>query len=195
MPHYLWTVSFVNRDRRFPGLASRVSRARFPWMRVLAQAGRILLVGLCLGVAAGVVRGFPEIAEAAGAEGACLPPVTDEPAARWVDLEEAAELHDSPSVAFVDAREHDEFVAGHVSGALSAPMATGVIDEELVEVLRGSTTVVVYDDTHEECAHSTRLAALLASSGISDVRVMQGGMPSWLEAGYPAEAGTCRLCP
>jgi len=164
-------------------------------MRVLAQAGRVLLVGLCLGVAAGVVRGFPEIAAAEETEGFCLPPVADEPSTHWVDVGQAAELHGSPGVAFVDARERDEFVAGHVSGALSAPMGTGVVDEELVQMLRGSSTVVVYDDTHEECAHSTRLAALLASSGISDVRVMQGGMPSWLEAGHAAEAGTCRLCP
>lgn len=164
-------------------------------MGVLAQCGRVLAVGLCLGLAVGLIRGFPAIAEAPADEGACLPPVDDEPTVRWIDVDEAVVLHRSPSVAFVDARARDEFVAGHVSGALSAPMDRGVIDEELVQMLRGSETVVTYDDTRDGCADSARLASLLASDGISDVRVMEGGMPEWLQAGHAAEAGTCRLCP
>lgn len=164
-------------------------------MRVLAQAGRVLAVGLCLGAAAGLIRGFPAVAEAPGPEGACMPPVTDEPTVRWIGVEEAAALQGSPDVAFVDARDRERFLEGHVSGALSAPMGLGVVDEELVDALRGSRTVVTYDDTSEECARSTRLASLLVSEGIRDVRVMEGGMPEWLAGGYPAEAGTCRLCP
>ena len=47
-------------------------------MRVLTQAGRVLVVGLSLGVALGVFRGFPETSVAQEVEGACLPPVSDD---------------------------------------------------------------------------------------------------------------------
>lgn len=155
----------------------------------------MLVVGLALGVGVGVLRGFPSVAEAGPEEEVCLPPVAQAPRVAWITPEGAHELHGGPDVAFVDARMRDEFHAGHVSGALSAPMDAGTVPPELLAVLRGSRTVVVYDDTHSDCAQSSRLAELLALDGFTDVRVLEGGMPAWLEAGYPAEAGTCRLCP
>ncbi len=164
-------------------------------MRVLGQAGRVLVVGVTLGVGVGVLRGFPSIAEAGPEEGFCAPPVAAAPRVLWIGPAAAHALSGRQDVAFVDARPREEFVAGHVSGALSAPMVDGTVPAELVALLRGSRTVIVYDDTVEDCARSTRLAELLAQDGFSDVRVLEGGMPAWLEAGYAAEAGTCRLCP
>ena len=29
---------------------------------------------------------------------------------------------------------------------------------------------------------------------LPDVRVLEGGMPTWLHRGYPAESGTCHGC-
>jgi rhodanese-related sulfurtransferase len=163
--------------------------------RVLVSAGRVLLVGVTLGVGVGVVRGVPSAEDPTAEEGACLPPVADEPVVSWIDADRASELHGGPGVVFVDARSEDAFLTGHVAGALHVPMDAGVVADDVVALLRGYGTLVAYDDTSDECARSTRLASVLVQSGLSGVRVLEGGFPAWLEAGHPAEAGTCRLCP
>ena len=163
--------------------------------RVLASAGRVLLVGVTLGVGVGVVRGVPAVEDPAADEGACLPPVADEPVVSWIRTDEASELHGQPGVVFVDARSEEAFLTGHVAGALHVPMDAGVVADDVVTLLRGYQTLVAYDDTSEECARSTRLASVLVASGLSGVRVLEGGFPGWLDAGHAAEAGTCRLCP
>ena len=156
----------------------------------------MLLVGLALGVGAGVLRGFPSVAEAGGEiEGACLPPLADAPVVSWIAPADAMELVGQPDAVFVDARPEEVFIRGHVAGALHVPMEHGTVADDVVGLLRSARTIVAYDDTAEECARSTRLAGVLVAAGLSGVRVLEGGMPAWLEAGYPAEAGTCRLCP
>lgn len=164
-------------------------------MRTVAQAGRVLLVGVALAASVGVFRGVPSVAEAGADEGACLPPVAEAPVVSWIGPEAAEELHGQPGVVFIDARSEDDFLRGHVAGALHVPMETGVIDDAVVALLRSYPTIIAYDDTVQDCARSTRLAAVLVQSGLSGVRVLEGGMPAWLDAGHAAEAGTCRLCP
>ena len=96
---------------------------------------------------------------------------------------------------FVDARPRDIFQTGHITGSLNVPIDRGTISNAVLDMLRPIRTVVAYCDTSGGCASSTRLAGLLAAAGLPDVRVLEGGMPAWLANGYPAEAGTCRLCP
>jgi 3-mercaptopyruvate sulfurtransferase SseA len=45
--------------------------------------------------------------------------------------------------------------------------------------------VVSYCDADTDCAQSRRLAELLALEGLSDVRVLRGGFPEWLDAERP----------
>jgi 3-mercaptopyruvate sulfurtransferase SseA len=155
----------------------------------------VLVVGALLGVAVGLIRGFPSPPPPPPDATSCVSPVPDNPGIHWVAQVDARPLSESPNVAFADARDRESFVAGHITGALSVPLDTGTIEPGVAQVLRGFHTVIAYDDTTNGCAQSTRLAGLLAAEGLPDVRVLQGGMPEWLENGYPAEAGTCRLCP
>ena len=111
----------------------------------------------------------------------------------WITPEEAHRLH-VDGATFVDARPTREYESGHIAGALSAPLQTGVLPDGILESLSGRAPVIAYCDTNQECAASTRLAGLLAAAGLPDVRVLQGGFPSWDEAGYPAEAGPCLHC-
>lgn len=167
-------------------------------MRVLIQAIRVAAVGIALGLGTGLLLGFPELAPE---ETLCLPPgsetaegeATTSPT--WVSQETARSMHSNPAVAFVDARARDDFHAGHVAGALSVPMDDGTVPPDVVGLLRGADTVIAYCDTTDGCSHSSRLAGLLVSAGIHDVRVLQDGIGAWLESGYPGEAGVCRLCP
>jgi rhodanese-related sulfurtransferase len=156
----------------------------------LIETLRVLAVGVALGLAHGVVRGWPELPARTATATSCGGPIAEQPRVAWIRCEEARPLANDASVAFVDARSAEEFLAGHVTNALSAPIEeTGVVGPAIVEALRGSRIVVAYCDTTSGCARSTRLAGLLASAGLHDVRVLEGGMPAWIENGYPAEAG------
>jgi rhodanese-related sulfurtransferase len=154
---------------------------------VLRQSLIVLLAGVALGLVHGVVRGFPELpVEVALCEG----PVPEQPTIVWATHEEAMALHRRGAV-FLDARSEEAYEQGHVAGAFHAPIETGVTSDDVLAIARAAQTVVTYCDTNGECAASTRLAGLLGAAGVADVRVLEGGMPAWLERGYPAEAGAC----
>ncbi|WP_169791337.1 rhodanese-like domain-containing protein [Sandaracinus amylolyticus] len=156
----------------------------------------MLLVGALLGAAIGVLRGVPDVeGMRAEAPASCAAPVEARPEVRWIEQAEAHGMVEDVAVTFVDARSRDAYEAGHVAGALNVPMETGAIDERATSLVRGSRVVITYCDTSGDCASSKRLAGLLAEAGLPDVRVLRGGMPGWLENGYAAEAGPCRVCP
>lgn len=161
---------------------------------VLREAAGVVAIAGMIGVGLATVHGIPAPKPRAS-EVACEAPVTEVPVIRWVSQAEARTWLDEPRVIFVDARSGEEFQAGHVAGAISAPVVDGTLREDVLTFVREARTVVAYCDTHDDCARSSRLAGLLAAAGIGDVRILEGGMPGWLANGYPAEAGTCRHCP
>lgn len=185
--------STISREPSRPSArAGKSARAR----TIAVEAARVVIVGVALGAAASVLRGVPDIAAMRDEEPtACAAPVDARPGVRWIEQAEARELVEDAQVCFVDARPRPAYEAGHVAGALSLPMDTGALDEHETALVRGSRVVIAYCDTSAECASSKRLAGLLAEAGMRDVRVLRGGMPDWLENGYPAEAGPCRVCP
>ncbi|MFQ6676240.1 MAG: rhodanese-like domain-containing protein [Fidelibacterota bacterium] len=103
-------------------------------------------------------------------------------APRMIDLALARELFDR-GVTFVDARDDEEYRAGHIRGALNLPTV------ELVALLSPDDPVVAYC-SGEGCASSLELAeTLMLDWGFSRVFVFEGGWPQWESAGYPAEVG------
>jgi len=165
-------------------------------VKAVAQAIRVLIVGAALGVSVAVVRGVPATPTDGPAATTCSAPVPEHPTIRWITQEDARALVNDATVTFVDARPREQFQGGHVAGSLSVPFDHGGgVPANIVEMLRGARTVVAYCDTSSGCAASSRLAGMLSVAGLADVRVLEGGMPAWLDHGYPAEAGSCRLCP
>ncbi|WP_236516110.1 rhodanese-like domain-containing protein [Sandaracinus amylolyticus] len=177
-------------------LERRAARSPARATRVGLEAARVLLVGALLGAAIAVVRGVPDVeAMRAEAPASCAAPVEARPEVRWIEQADAHRMVEDAAVTFVDARPREAYESGHVAGALNVPMETGAIDERSTSLVRGSRVVITYCDTSGDCASSKRLAGLLAEAGLPDVRVLRGGMPGWLENGYAAEAGPCRVCP
>jgi rhodanese-related sulfurtransferase len=162
--------------------------------RVLLEALQVTAAGLLLGGAAIVTRGLPAPRPSEDTA-TCSAPDPATPTIRWMPRTEAHALIEDPSVVFVDARERAAFESGHVEGALSLAFDGATVPEPMLAMLRGARLVVTYCDTAGGCATSTRLARALVDAGLTDVRVLEGGMPGWLESGYAAEAGPCRSCP
>jgi rhodanese-related sulfurtransferase len=94
---------------------------------------------------------------------------------------------------FVDCRPSDQYQAGHISGALSMPSDKELPGSALAQ-LHSAQTIVAYCDARGGCESSQRLAARLRELGLHDVRILKDGLPGWLQEGYPAESGPCRLC-
>ncbi len=82
----------------------------------------------------------------------------------------------------VDVREPDEYVAGHVPGALPIPM--GQLPNRVGEIDRTSPVFVI-------CASGNRSSAmtdLLRDAGFDAVSVA-GGTGAWERSGRPLEGG------
>jgi 3-mercaptopyruvate sulfurtransferase SseA len=164
-------------------------------MTLLNQVLRICAVSLALGVLVLAVRGAPRPGPAGGEQAVCSAPAAAELATPWVTLDDAHALSSEPGVLFVDCRPRAEFRGGHIASALSVPSDETEIRDEVVSRLRGARTIIAYCDARSGCASSVRLASRLRELGIADVRILTGGLPAWLDKGYPAQSGSCPLCP
>lgn len=97
-----------------------------------------------------------------------------------IDVEELAAAHERGFL--VDVREPDEYVAGHVPGAVLIPM--GQLANRMGEIDKTSPVFVI-------CASGNRSSAmtdLLLGAGFDAVSVA-GGTGAWSRSGRPLEGG------
>lgn len=98
-------------------------------------------------------------------------------------------VSDLPADAvLVDVREHDEWDAGHIDGAVHLPLSE--VPERLGDLPEAETLYVVCRSGNR----SGRAAAWLNAQGIEAVNVA-GGMLAWAAAGKPmtSETGAPRV--
>jgi rhodanese-related sulfurtransferase/predicted transcriptional regulator len=83
-------------------------------------------------------------------------------------------------VTVLDVRPHSEYAAGHIQGALAAPL-----DElpSLVEALPSDVETVAYC-RGPYCVYADDAVRLLRARGVSARRI-DTGFPAWRRAGYP----------
>jgi rhodanese-related sulfurtransferase len=180
---------------------------------IAAQALRLCTVAILGTLALGLTRGIPRLPPAPKTESgvaACHAPepaLPGETPVRFIGTEQARALAGTPGVMFVDCRPVEQFEEGHVSGAIHAPLPKVQVPRALLDSLTGAATVITYCDAagastapalrgsaSSQCERSLKMAHLLIDAGLHDVRVLEGGMPAWLQHGFPAESGTCAQC-
>jgi len=100
-----------------------------------------------------------------------------------INLEIAKTFYDQ-GVLFIDARDDKEFREGHIAGSKLAPANPG----EILRWAMEDDPVVTYC-SGGECDLSMSLANELMGEdwGFARVFVFDGGLPQWIEAGYPVE--------
>lgn len=143
-------------------------------------------------VLAAVSVGLAMLANAAHPDGLSWSPqpeVAQETDTGGVSVSEAMELVRSGRGLFLDARHPEDFADGHIPGALSVP--PGLFAEEVEALLAdvGQDKVLVAYCSNLQCPLSHRLADALDMIGIEGVRVFEGGMQEWEQAGGSVEAG------
>lgn len=105
-------------------------------------------------------------------------------------IDEVRQVRASGGV-IVDARSPELFAVGHIEGAVSLPMVE--IDAALPDFLDqvGKDRVIITYCSGFGCPDSFDLGMVLIHSGYRDVRVFEGGLPEWRDAGL-AVAGPDR---
>ncbi len=99
----------------------------------------------------------------------------------------ARDIYESGTAVFVDARPYQDYMDGHIKGAVSIPA------DEFDEAIRPFSeryaldTVIVAYCSGRTCDDSHRLSQLLVDYGYPNVSVFIDGFPAWQAEGLPIE--------
>ncbi|MEO8180444.1 MAG: metalloregulator ArsR/SmtB family transcription factor [Deltaproteobacteria bacterium] len=102
-----------------------------------------------------------------------------------VSMEELLDRARSGRIVILDARPALEYAAGHIAGALSAPLDE--LQERLRRLPKGKEYVAYCRGPY--CVYADRAVQLLRASG-RRARRLRDGFPEWKAAGMPVEAKT-----
>ena len=146
--------------------------------QTLACAAAIAVVGGALGLLANAVgsAGIPLVAKSA-------------PPGRAIGLVAARQAHETRAATFVDARTRDDYLGGHIAGAVNVPLEERARElDDVRRELPRSRPLVVYCEGGA-CRSALALSTWLAANGWRDVSVLEDGYPAWAAAGFPITEG------
>jgi len=108
------------------------------------------------------------------------------PGITFITLAETEELFSKGEALFIDSRSRQEYISGHILGALNIPFEESREKFKTTELgfLKGKTLVVYCSGG--DCETSLSLAKLLYDQGLKDIKIFSGGWAEWSEAGLPA---------
>jgi rhodanese-related sulfurtransferase len=106
-----------------------------------------------------------------------------------VTLAKAKEFYDRGGLLVLDARDPDEYAAGHIMGALDAPYDDKVGDIDwLMKTAKDPRPILCYCNGGE-CELGLDLGTEISRTGHKRVLILTDGYPAWRNAGYPIAAG------
>lgn len=168
-------------------MSNRMSGAEF--LKLLRDAVKIVLLATLAGtIINGRLLWQTWSGQAPGAIVSSEPLPAGELLPMPVSLAELRSLS-AGEVLLLDARSRDLYLQEHLPAARSLPW--GEIDT-LLESFRREVSadqpLVAYCSGYG-CEDSFQLAQRLMAAGYKDVRVFEGGLPEWQDAGLPVEEG------
>ncbi len=94
-------------------------------------------------------------------------------------------IGDAEELAIVDPRDHETYSQGHLLWAASLRLDDALVAAEVL-LPRRSTPLVIAGQEEEQ---SRTLQNTLRGNGWTDVRVLEGGIQSWTDAGHELYSG------
>ncbi len=107
-----------------------------------------------------------------------------EPRLLAITLDQALEFYQKGTV-FVDAREPEYYLEGHIKDAWNIPFFLELVFK--LDSLQGKDAPMVIYCSGEECGSSEDLAYELQAEGFSNILVFKGGWTAWNTSGHPIE--------
>lgn len=104
-----------------------------------------------------------------------------------IKIDKAYQLY-KQGVKFIDARMPDEFIEGHIKGAINIPFDGDESYREILKKISKDEPIVTYC-SGTECDLSILLGDELFEKGYKKVYIFFGGWNDWLEKGYPISKG------
>ena len=110
---------------------------------------------------------------------------TDISGPMMVNLEFSKYYFDAGSAVFIDARDPEDYVSGHIRDAINIPYDYYEDYEDVMDGLDDDGIYIIYC-SGEECSLSIDLADYLYTDKLIDkLLIFEGGWPQWRNAGYP----------
>ena len=105
--------------------------------------------------------------------------------AKNLTAEQVVELIlDTPDLIIIDARKSDEYIKGHIEGAINL-INTNMTQQTLAAHMASKQTPVLFYCNGVRCLRSTDAAQKAASWGYSNIYWFRGGWFEWREKKLP----------
>lgn len=95
---------------------------------------------------------------------------------------------DPRAVRLLDVRTPGEYSTAHIAGSYNVPV--DVLPEHAAEIRGLESPVVLICQSGQRASHAD---AVLRASGMRHLRVLDGGMRAWVDAGLPVNRGARRM--
>ena len=103
-----------------------------------------------------------------------------------VNMEFSKYHFDVGSAIFIDARDPEDYISGHIKNAINIPYDYYEDYEDVIDSLNTSAVFVIYC-SGEECSLSMDLADYLFNELLFErILIFEGGWPQWRDAEYPS---------
>ena len=99
-------------------------------------------------------------------------------------------IHKHKEALFIDAREKEEYEAGHIPDAINIPASSGRSKKiELLDQIPKNLQIIVYCD-NLQCHFAERLAKEMQYMKFNSVAVFEGGWDAWISMDKPEVVGS-----
>lgn len=115
--------------------------------------------------------------------------VPDVPRPLQIQAARVKQFFDGHAATFVDARDADEYAAGHIPGALNIPGEQAITDPDRLEKFDPQGKPIIVYCGGGTCELSMNLGFSLVNAGKKKVLVYMGGWPEWSTSGYAIAKG------
>lgn len=109
----------------------------------------------------------------------------DRSVTQLVPMDELLKRVWSKKVVILDTRPASEYLAGHITGAISVPVAD--VQRRLKELSKSKEYVAYCRGPY--CVYADRAVEILRANGLRARRLLEG-FPEWRAAGLPVQTGT-----